>query len=663
MVFSSKVWPLSPSGSLVSSLSPVTLAMDQPAGLQVDYVFRGVEHAVRVVVSGQVLELEVEDRMTADQWRGEFDASFIEDLTHKTGNFKQFNIFCNMLESALTQSSESVTLDLLTYTDLESLRNRKLGGRPSTLAPRSNQLNSKRYLILIYSVEFDRIHYPLPLPYQGKPDPVVLQGIIRSLKEELGRLRGLDGQDARDSRETEIWHLREQVSRLASEKRELEAQLGRSREEALAGRAARQEAEALRGLVRGLELELRQERGLGHRGAGRRSQDCRRLAKELEEVKASERSLRSRLKTLNCELALYKRGRRSSPAVPPPAREGRASSSRERSTSRGRAAARSSSRESGHGIRGRGRPARPSPSPTGGRVTRFDPTAFVKAKEKKQKEIRMKLVRILSSLPLFPSGTGSLTCAYSLATGVPASYQPLSPVTCSMSPLPLPRSHFSPDPTSSPDPLLNCLLVPSPTPNLVWVPASFSSPRTSYLWWIIGSRSDALPALVGRTAGRLLFVFFFFFFRQQQQQRNRLGSGGSGDGPSISWSRQTRPPAAVTGRGDAANRSRNRSSSVDSFRSRCSSASSCSEFEDFSESLSRGLRRGRGKPPSPTPWSASNMKCTSQEHSNHRRRLANSGGWVPIKEYSSDHQAADMAEIDARLKALQEYMNRLDTRS
>ena len=71
------------------------------------------------------------------------------------------------------------------------------------------------------------------------------------------------------------------VSRLATEKRELEAQLGQSREEALAGRAARQEAEALRGLVRGLELELRQERGLGHRGVGRRSQDCRRLAKEV----------------------------------------------------------------------------------------------------------------------------------------------------------------------------------------------------------------------------------------------------------------------------------------------------------------------------------------------------------------------------------------------
>ena len=54
------------------------------------------------------------------------------------------------------QSSESVTLDLLTYTDLESLRNRKMGGRPGPLASRSAQLNSKRYLILIYSVEFDR---------------------------------------------------------------------------------------------------------------------------------------------------------------------------------------------------------------------------------------------------------------------------------------------------------------------------------------------------------------------------------------------------------------------------------------------------------------------------------------------------------------------------
>ncbi|XP_042637173.1 centrosomal protein CCDC61 [Orycteropus afer afer] len=439
--------------------------MDQPAGLQVDYVFRGVEHAVRVAVSGQVLELEVEDRMTADQWRGEFDASFIEDLTHKTGNFKQFDIFCNMLESALTQSSESVTLDLLTYTDLESLRNRKMGGRPGPLAPRSAQLNSKRYLILIYSVEFDRIHYPLPLPYQGKPDPVVLQGTIRSLKEELGRLRGLGGQEVRDTREAEIWHLREQVSRLSSEKRELEVQLGRSREEVLAGRAALQEAEALRGLVRGLELELRQERGLG-RPAARRGQDCRRLVKELEEVRASERSLRARLRTLNSELALYK-------------------------------------------------------------------------------------------------------------TGVGGAWEVLWH----------PREDLEP--------------VGGPT-----------------------RRSGACRWLRGRVGGDL-----------------KVGEA---------W--DLAAGLGVQGR------------VVDSFRSRCSSASSCSELDDFSESLSRGVRRRR-KPPSPARWNRPSAKSTSLEHGRHQRRLGNSGGWVPIKDYSSDHQTADMAEIDARLKALQEYMNRLDTRS
>ena len=34
-----------------------------------------------------------------------------------------------------------------------------------------------------------RIHYPLPLPYVGKPDPVQLQETIRKLREENQRLK------------------------------------------------------------------------------------------------------------------------------------------------------------------------------------------------------------------------------------------------------------------------------------------------------------------------------------------------------------------------------------------------------------------------------------------------------------------------------------------
>ena len=47
----------------------------------------------------------------------------------------------------------------------------------------SEALNSKRYLILTYSVEFDRIHYPLPLPYLGKPNPVALLRVSTMMTE------------------------------------------------------------------------------------------------------------------------------------------------------------------------------------------------------------------------------------------------------------------------------------------------------------------------------------------------------------------------------------------------------------------------------------------------------------------------------------------------
>jgi len=55
------------------------------------------------------------------------------------------------------QVSDSVTLDLLTYADLELLRNRKAGviGRPRG-GQQTPALGAKRYLILIYTVEFDR---------------------------------------------------------------------------------------------------------------------------------------------------------------------------------------------------------------------------------------------------------------------------------------------------------------------------------------------------------------------------------------------------------------------------------------------------------------------------------------------------------------------------
>lgn len=97
----------------------------------------------------------------------------IEDITSKTGNYKKFPVFVKMLLSAVKNASDSVFVDLLTYQDLEMLKHRKAGAQAGgQAAPRQPVAPSnKRYLILTYAAEFDRVHYPLPLLYDESPDP------------------------------------------------------------------------------------------------------------------------------------------------------------------------------------------------------------------------------------------------------------------------------------------------------------------------------------------------------------------------------------------------------------------------------------------------------------------------------------------------------------
>lgn len=61
-----------------------------------------------------------------------------------------------------SQSSNSVSVDLLTYGDLESLRKQQhhrtgFGTQHIPGAKTRSQLHSKRYLIMTYTVEFDRL--------------------------------------------------------------------------------------------------------------------------------------------------------------------------------------------------------------------------------------------------------------------------------------------------------------------------------------------------------------------------------------------------------------------------------------------------------------------------------------------------------------------------
>lgn len=106
------------------------------------------------------------------------------------GNYKRFHIFLQMLISAIRQQSSSVVIDFLTFKDLQKYRNNSNNAdsshHPSVSKDQHQHLNStRRYLVLTYTVEFDRIHYPIGLTFVDRPSNQMLQQTIQRLKKEL----------------------------------------------------------------------------------------------------------------------------------------------------------------------------------------------------------------------------------------------------------------------------------------------------------------------------------------------------------------------------------------------------------------------------------------------------------------------------------------------
>ena len=51
----------------------------------------------------------------------------------------------------------------------EALKNKRAGGGGAAKAGATGHTNNKRYLILTYAAEYDRVHYPLPLLHEVGP--------------------------------------------------------------------------------------------------------------------------------------------------------------------------------------------------------------------------------------------------------------------------------------------------------------------------------------------------------------------------------------------------------------------------------------------------------------------------------------------------------------
>ncbi|KAL1508159.1 hypothetical protein AB1Y20_004314 [Prymnesium parvum] len=128
-------------------------------------VARGDSYDVAMLWDQDEVRLTLAQSGGVERWSGCFDAQYIEEVTKKTGNSKKFAVFLQMLQAAIEQQDNSVYLDVLTCSDLRALKHRKNALSDDTASAESAQTlrSPKRYLILTYAAQFDRVHYPLPL--------------------------------------------------------------------------------------------------------------------------------------------------------------------------------------------------------------------------------------------------------------------------------------------------------------------------------------------------------------------------------------------------------------------------------------------------------------------------------------------------------------------
>mmetsp|Transcript_72832 Transcript_72832/g.126418 ORF Transcript_72832/g.126418 Transcript_72832/m.126418 type:complete len:625 (+) Transcript_72832:89-1963(+) len=149
--------------------------------------FHDVNYVLTISGDNDSLNIEVEHAEDGRRWRSQFAANFIEDITKKTGNVKKFDVFVRMALSALAQESDAVYLDILTARDLEMLRRHANPQGPPTTSTAGQ--SDKRYLILTYRAEFDKVHYPLPLPLDERSEEEMLRAMVNRLRADLGEAR------------------------------------------------------------------------------------------------------------------------------------------------------------------------------------------------------------------------------------------------------------------------------------------------------------------------------------------------------------------------------------------------------------------------------------------------------------------------------------------
>ena len=106
----------------------------------------------------------------------------IENMTLKTGNFKKFQLFVEMLFSGLDKSTNTISMDILTMKDLQQKGKDNVQQRASEAEGfgSSHELDTKLYLIVTYAVAFDR--YVSILSYLMSVEFIILYHLSCKMK-------------------------------------------------------------------------------------------------------------------------------------------------------------------------------------------------------------------------------------------------------------------------------------------------------------------------------------------------------------------------------------------------------------------------------------------------------------------------------------------------
>ena len=106
-----------------------------------------------------------------------------------------------MILMALEGSSKTVFIDFLSYQDIQLLREKRSGSKSANKSNNytSNpQQNLKRYVILTYTTEFEKVHYPLVLTLISQPDQECLKRVFKRVVDAYREIKSFDG-EARSS--------------------------------------------------------------------------------------------------------------------------------------------------------------------------------------------------------------------------------------------------------------------------------------------------------------------------------------------------------------------------------------------------------------------------------------------------------------------------------